>query len=221
MKTYSGKENLDVMHLAKNYNNTIFSWIISNCKHINKGRILDFGAGKGEFSNRYKDIASVEVDSSMHKFIKGHVETSISNYPKGCFDLVYSSNVLEHIEDDKSAIKEIYNALSEGGTVKILVPARMELYCNMDKSVGHYRRYSINEMKSRFSRQGFKLEYCRYFDFIGYFAALIYKVFINSPNIDQSSLVFYDKFIFPLSRILDILTFGKVIGKNIILKATK
>jgi SAM-dependent methyltransferase len=217
---YQGKENLDVMTLAKNYNNKIYNWIADE-ESITQKKILDFGCGKGEFSNRFsKNIFAVEIDSAMHKYVHCQVRSDISDYDEK-FDMIFSSNVLEHINNDTQSIEDIYKALTKNGIVKILVPARMEIYSNMDKMVGHYRRYSISDLKRKFEEAGFQVLYCRYFDFIGYFASFFYKIFVNKGVIDERSLILYDKLIFPLSNSIDKITFGKIIGKNIMLKAIK
>ena len=51
-------------------------------------------------------------------------------------------------------------------------------------------------------------------------ASIAYKVLGNdSGNINRNALIAYDRFIFPLSRLVDPL-FGKVAGKNVVLTAT-
>ena len=217
---YQGKKELDVMYYARKYNHAIYKWIM-NGQNTNSQAMLDFGAGKGEFCNRITDnIFAVEIDTSMHKFIRCPVENSIYNFNRK-FDLIYSSNVLEHINNDMEAIQSLYNNLSESGVVKILVPARMEIYSNMDKNVGHYRRYNRENLIEKFTSIGFDIEYCKYFDFLGYFAAFVYKLTNGSGNISITSLKFYDAYIFPISKFIDTLTSGRIIGKNIILKAVK
>jgi len=220
LSNYEGKENLDIMFLATNYNNTIYKWLIKDCD-TDRNSILDFGAGMGEFCNRFKnDITAVEIDKSMHGKILCEVLEDISMLNRKV-DFIYSSNVLEHIDNDKEVIKNFYEYLDMHGHIKVLVPARMELYSNMDKSVGHYRRYSIKELREKFESVGFKVEYCKYFDFVGYFAALLFKHTSNSCEISPRSLILYDRLVFPLSSFIDFITGGKIIGKNIILKAKK
>jgi hypothetical protein len=61
-------------------------------------------------------------------------------------------------------------------------------------------------------------------DSIGFFASLLIKILgwksvgnIGSPQ----SLKLYDKFIFPISRIIDRITLGRLLGKNLIMIAEK
>ena len=45
-------------------------------------------------------------------------------FPDESFDLIYCSNVLEHIPDDRAAMKEIFRVLSRGGRAIIQVPIK-------------------------------------------------------------------------------------------------
>ncbi len=216
---YIGKDNLDIMSLAINYNNSIFQWLQSSLK--NSKRTLDFGAGKGEFCNRIKGgIYAVELDFSMHESIVCETKRNIDEFD-GVFDLIYSLNVLEHIENDFEILEKFYHKLNEGAYIKILVPAKMELFTKMDENVGHIRRYEKRELVEKIQKAGFKIKDCRYFDFIGYFATLVYKYIDNSGIVKESSLKTYDKYIFPISKFIDRLTFGRIVGKNLMLEAIK
>lgn len=216
---YQGKDNLFIMRNAINYNNHIYNWIT---KYINPSqRILDFGAGYGEFCNRFdkKVIVAVELDSDLRKLHKCPTYESLDDINEK-FDFIYSSNVLEHIENDYEIVTKLIEKLKPNGIIKILVPARMEIYTNMDKNVGHFRRYDFTSINKLFNRIGIEVIECKYFDFLGYFAALAYKTIDNSENLDAKSLKVYDKFIFPASSFFDYFT-NKLIGKNIILTARK
>jgi SAM-dependent methyltransferase len=216
---YTGKDNLDIMNLAKNYNNYIFNWINENKYE----KILDFGAGTGEYCSRVssKKITAIEIDDSMRNNLECNSYKSIDDINNDKFDLIYSLNVLEHIEDHYNIVKQLIDLLSDDGEIKILVPARMELYSKMDEKVGHYRRYNKNELVQLFSDLNIDILECKYFDFLGYFASFVYKYLDNSGEIDPKSLKIYDKFIFPLSVFIDKITLGKIIGKNLMLIARK
>lgn len=218
---YTGRDNLDVMSFAQKYNASIYNWL---SKDINeKDIVLDYGSGQGEFYNRFhdfnKNIYAVELDTGMHHFFpNGKVFSSVDELERK-FNLIYSVNVLEHIKDDLSALIDLKEYLAvENSTIKIFVPARQELYSKMDEKVGHYRRYSKKQLKSVFDSAGFEIIFCRYFDFLGYFATGLYKILGKDGNINLRLLIFYDKYIFPISRFLDKLFLG-FIGKNIMLEA--
>ena len=52
-------------------------------------------------------------------------------------------HVLEHIEDDKNELNEVFKKLKSNGVLIIMVPQHQSLYSNLDKHVGHLRRYEI------------------------------------------------------------------------------
>jgi SAM-dependent methyltransferase len=216
---YTGRDNLDIMHLAKNYNNYIFDWIDGSTYR----EVLDFGAGNGEFCNRFdrNQVTAVEIDDTLRSQIDCESYSDILDVQFKKFDLIYSLNVLEHIEDDGFIVQSLHNLLEDSGEIKILVPAREEIRTRMDDKVGHYRRYSKDSLMNLFIDNGFEVISCRYFDFLGYFATLVYKLIDDSGDINPNSMKVYDRFIFPASNFLDKISFGKIIGKNLMLIARK
>ncbi len=132
--------------------------------------------------------------------------------------------MLEHIEDDSAILKDLFEALENGGVIGIYVPAHPFLYSTMDKEIGHVRRYTGSELRNKVQGAGFTIQSLTYDEFVGFFASMFVKVvgYKNSANLgSKSSLVIYDKMIYPVSRILDFLGLRFVLGKNLILIAVK
>ena len=73
-------------------------------------------------------------------------------------DLVVAYDVLEHIEDDKSATNEIARVLRPGGTALIAVPVDMKLWSEHDTAVGHVRRYDRAGLLDVLSSAGLRIE---------------------------------------------------------------
>ncbi|QDD01783.1 class I SAM-dependent methyltransferase [Candidatus Methylopumilus planktonicus] len=224
MSKYSGTINLEVMAEAVNYNKFLTSLVFEKIKKTDQ--ILDFGAGTGTFSKKIHDsgfkLKAYEIDLGLLKGLKklGLIATSNSSTLKGkSFDFIYSFNVLEHIDDDVAALKELKRLLKPRGLLLIYVPAFMCLFSSMDIRVGHVRRYSKSELLEKIKIAGFKVQSVRYVDSIGFFASLVYKLLSrNSGLLNIKSIIFYDQIIFPLSRICD--TFLSLfIGKNLMVYA--
>ena len=100
----------------------------------------------------------------------------------------------------------------------------MILWTEMDANVGHYRRYDITELKGKCESAGFKIVKSHYSDCLGFLILLTIKYFkLDSFNTISSrkSLYFYDRFIFPISYILDNMGLKYLFGKNIVLIAEK
>jgi SAM-dependent methyltransferase len=74
-----------------------------------------------------------------------------------CLDGVVALNVLEHIDDDCLALRQIHRILKRGGRAHIEVPAGPELYDYYDEVLKHYRRYTRDELVSKSLAAGFKI----------------------------------------------------------------
>lgn len=80
-----------------------------------------------------------------------------SKFPDGFCDAIVFLNVLEHIEDDERALREIRRMLKPGGLLVIEVPSSPSLYDDFDKAVGHFRRYDMGDLTSKLTRAGFSI----------------------------------------------------------------
>lgn len=65
----------------------------------------------------------VTADLYMPNVDKKEDITNLS-FTDGAFDFIYCSNVLEHIEDDRAAMSELFRVLAPGGTAIIQVPIK-------------------------------------------------------------------------------------------------
>ena len=81
------------------------------------------------------------------------------SFPAGqTFDTVVCLNVIEHIEDDVDALRNIQAILDEGGRAIILVPNGPGLYGSLDEVLGHYRRYTAEQLIGVSQEAGFEVE---------------------------------------------------------------
>jgi SAM-dependent methyltransferase len=226
MNVYEGAENLEVMASAVNYNQFLTQLILSRAKPGD--RMLDFGAGIGTFANRVREagysVTCVEPDIAQADRVARSgipVVGQLDQIVDHSVDYIYTLNVLEHIEDDVAALRELGQKLSPGGRILIYVPAFKILFSSMDRRVGHHRRYTLPGLRTAVEAAGLSVEQGRYADCLGFFATLVYKFFgDDSGQIDERALVAYDRIAFPLSRLADIV-FGRFFGKNVFIVATR
>lgn len=150
-----------------------------------------------------------------------HVIESIQELEDQSIGFAYSSNVLEHIEDDHQTVKDIYPKIMTGGRIVFYVPAFPILYSSMDKRVGHFRRYTKKRLHDVFKQAGFEVEKIFFSDSLGFFTAMLFK-FIGSQDgkASKKSLIFYDRIIYPVSSLLDNIL-SNLLGKNIVIVAKK
>ncbi|CAM8434924.1 class I SAM-dependent methyltransferase [Candidatus Methylopumilus universalis] len=207
-----------------NYNTHIKNLISKRLSPSNK--VLDFGAGIGTLSklfDRKFNIECLEIDkSNRRKILKNKSYANLADTQKK-YNVIYSSNVLEHIEFDLKIIKNIRGRLLNKGLLILYLPAFNFLYSQMDKSLGHYRRYDKKTLKSNLEALKFKVIELHYVDSLGYFAALVikYQKVDRCIIANNKMMSFCDKFITPASVIIDRLFFKHFFGKNIFVVAQK
>ena len=76
------------------------------------------------------------------------------------FDVVGAFDVLEHIEDDRQVLAEMYRATKPGGGILLTVPQHPWLWSRLDEISHHVRRYTRKELQEKVESAGFSLEYC-------------------------------------------------------------
>jgi SAM-dependent methyltransferase len=76
----------------------------------------------------------------------------------GSIDLAVAFDVLEHIEDDKTAVAEIARVLRRGGTFLVSVPCDMRLWGAHDVACSHFRRYTRETLQQVVEGAGFQIE---------------------------------------------------------------
>jgi SAM-dependent methyltransferase len=75
------------------------------------------------------------------------------------FDVVGAFDVLEHIEDDRMAIRGLLQALKPGGRLIVTVPQHMLLWSAEDVAARHFRRYGRIELQEKLTQAGFRVEF--------------------------------------------------------------
>tara|TARA_A100001011_G_scaffold271317_1_gene280530 strand:- start:133 stop:846 length:714 start_codon:yes stop_codon:yes gene_type:complete len=219
---FEGEETLKSMSHAVNLNN----WMYSQIEPYINGRVLEIGSGIGNISQVFikegkdidlSDIRDQYIDFLNDKFPNNKVLKidlvhpdfdKVYNHLSGTYDLVFALNVIEHIEDDKLAIKNLSKLLKPNGIIYILVPAYQFLYNNFDKSLFHFRRYTKTTLKRIFHSN---LNYLKswYFNFAGIFGWYIVGKIFKKKIIPESNMKLYN-FLTPIFKVLDIITLRSI-----------
>ncbi len=76
---------------------------------------------------------------------------------RNSFDVVGVFDVLEHIEDDKGVLEQIYESLVSEGGLLITVPQHQWLWSSVDEAACHVRRYSASELENKVKAAGFEI----------------------------------------------------------------
>jgi glycosyltransferase involved in cell wall biosynthesis len=166
------KDILDAFASAPNFNR----WMADTIRPYVGKRVIEIGAGMGNLTRqllpgrkRYvaTDIDREHLDRLSNRLAhRPNLEIAELNaaYPDnhapfhGQMDTVICLNVLEHIEDDLGALRNIWSMLQDGGRAVILVPSGQNLFNSLDEELGHFRRYSENQLRERMTSAGFEVE---------------------------------------------------------------
>src|SRR5439155_1403540 len=82
-------------------------------------------------------------------------------------DTIVALNVVEHIENDVGALRTMRDLLVRDGRVVVLVPAHQALYGELDRELGHFRRYDKTSLGKAYQRAGLVVEHLLWFNRVG------------------------------------------------------
>jgi SAM-dependent methyltransferase len=148
-------------------------------------RIADVGCGLGNFTESLLDrefYLGIDLDAELLAELESNygsrpqvgtmrLDVTSSSVPSTLrsygIDTILCVNVIEHIEQDNIAIRNLVESLPIGGHACLLVPALPFLYGTLDELDGHYRRYTKRSLADRF--QGLPIQVIKlyYFNFLG------------------------------------------------------
>ena len=206
---YFGKD-LEAMSFAQNYH----KWILEEIAPFIGKDIAEIGAGVGNFSDfllgqKLNSLNAFEPSANMYPFLEDKFSKNpsvhthnqffeaVSDKYINSFDSVAYINVLEHIEDDVASLIAAQKTLKANGHIIVFVPALPFLYSELDKSVGHFRRYTKSSLTDVANRADLEIEFIKYFDIAGilpwYIAFVLMKQTVTTGNISL-----YDKLVIPL-----------------------
>jgi SAM-dependent methyltransferase len=138
--------------------------------------ILDAGCGTGRNLVEFGALgAATGVDPSADAVAFCH-RRGIGNvvcaglealpFDDGEFDLVLACDVLEHIEDDSGALRELHRVARPGAHLLITVPAYQWMWTEHDVQLHHVRRYTSAVLRARVMGAGWSVETTTYFNSI-------------------------------------------------------
>ncbi len=232
----TGHDALKAMSLAPAFN----KWMYSAISPYAKGEILEIGSGLGNISKPFLQNGSSITLSDINDYYIQHLKTKFPQLQSGKtllsidlqkdnfnynyadlaekFDTVILLNVLEHLEDEATAIQNCKFFLKNKGTLIILVPAYSFLFSEMDKALNHYRRYTATQLNKIIRKEIFTIEKSFYFNAMG-IGAWLYSKLMKYKSPPDSNMKFYDK-LTPIGKFLDKIVLNKI-GLSAIVVATK
>jgi len=140
------------------------------------GRILEVGSGTGGMSRHLMFAGDLVVSDprpeyreQLSRLFASYADVGVEDFALGepaadrlarqRFDTIVCSNVLEHVEDDLAALRQLHDLLAKGGRLVLVVPMLPALYGGIDRAIGHYRRYRRGELAEKLAKAGFSVEH--------------------------------------------------------------
>jgi SAM-dependent methyltransferase len=180
--------------------------------------VLEVGAGLGEFASQLTglrrhvvtDVDPGAVAAMAERFSdRPEVEARTLDLADGAIDVgtplasVVAINVLEHIDDDTSALRSLATMVEPGGRIVLWVPGYMQLYGDFDRAVGHVRRYTPRTLTAVITAAGLTPELVRPVNLLGGVAwwLTVRRGGVGTPK--PSLVRTYDRFVVPLTRLVE------------------
>jgi len=102
--------------------------------------------------------ASVDPEKglNLNDVSTGVAELHALPFENESFEAAVSGEVLEHLDDDRAAVEELYRVMKPGAPCVVTVPASPRLWGIEDQWAGHKRRYQKKELQQLFESAGFE-----------------------------------------------------------------
>jgi glycosyltransferase involved in cell wall biosynthesis len=173
-----GELTLKLLQKASRYNR----WVYQMLRPYIGREILEVGSGIGNMTKYFvahgrvtaSDISPFCLRELTRAFAEYEtvrvrpLDISRNSYSElEIYDTIICLNVLEHIEHDVEALRNMHKLLKSRGRLVLYVPANPRLYCEIDRGVGHYRRYLIDELTGKMKQAGFRVSHTRHHNILG------------------------------------------------------
>jgi SAM-dependent methyltransferase len=196
-------------------------WLLERIRPFLGIDVLEIGAGIGTFTLMLaqapnvrrvvalepdKDLAATLVERTKGvgnvEVLQKPVEQLTPELTGGAVDSVVCLNVLEHIQDDRTALVRMAQCLRPGGSLFLLSPAHALLFGEVDRAVHHQRRYGKAALALLLRDTGFVVETIRYVNPVGALGWLVSSRLLKVPDIPSSSLRIYEHLV-PVLKLVD------------------
>jgi SAM-dependent methyltransferase len=162
-------------------------------------RILDAGCGSGRNMielARYGTVTGVELSETSVALARERqcgevVAGSVLEmpFPDHSFELAVSLDVIEHLEDDLTALREMRRTVAPGGALLVTVPAYQWLWSGHDEINHHHRRYTRRSLQRVAEQAGWRQVRTTYFNSLLLPVAIVLRVLDRvSTKTTESSL---------------------------------
>jgi glycosyltransferase involved in cell wall biosynthesis len=195
------------------------SWVARKLRPHLGDTVLEIGAGIGNISGRLMSkrllyVAAERDPLHLHalrnRFLRTPnvvVQQLDPARPEDfaamerCFDTALCLNVLEYLEDPAAMLRAVRSSLHPNGTVIVLAPQGPALFGNVDRRLGHKRRYRAAELRALVEGQGFTVEQEYQFNRVGTLPWWAFSRAMGAGNISKLVLKIFDKTVWLWRRV--------------------
>ncbi|WP_324274261.1 class I SAM-dependent methyltransferase [Blastococcus brunescens] len=175
---------------------------------------VELGSGLGDYAQRWLDsgvprITVTEVDDSRLAHLQkrfaddDRVEVrflDIRSPEPADHSAFVAFNVLEHIPDDREALRAVHALVRPGGKVVVLVPAFQFAMSRFDRAVGHVRRYTRASLSRTLTEADLIVREVHYVNMPGLLAWVVGMRLLRMTPGDGRALSLWDSFVIRLAR---------------------
>jgi SAM-dependent methyltransferase len=192
------------------------AWLIERVLPWVGRRVLEIGAGVGTMSAFLTDRERVVLSDTNAGYLErlrtrfaGHQQVRIEalrlpatngDLQAERLDTIICLNVLEHVRDDELSLTSMFQLLQPGGRLVLLVPSLPAIYGTLDRALGHFRRYTPSELRTKYAAAGFRMRHLEYFNMAGIPGWWFTGRVLKRELIPTGSLRWYDALV-PLFRL--------------------
>jgi SAM-dependent methyltransferase len=183
-------------------------------RHLGR-RVVEVGCGIGNFTGMLLDrdvVVAVDVEPACVQSLRERypdrpnlhtfVAEDIRGLARFAPDSVVCLNVLEHIADDREALRRMASILSPGGVIVLLVPAFPALFGPIDRNLGHYRRYTRKSLAALATECGLDIRVAHFMNSLGFFGWWINARLLRREEQSEAQIALFDRVAVPvMSRV--------------------
>ncbi len=160
------------------------AWMADAIRPYCGRRVLEIGSGTGNLTRQLVPRDAYVASDVNPLFLqtlraltadRPYLDVTLTDVTKGesfpriggGFDTVVCLNVIEHVDNDVRALRNIRDVLAPEGRAVVLVPQGPEMFGTLDEVLGHRRRYTDRSVRELAQHAGFTVESVLPFNRVG------------------------------------------------------
>ena len=177
---------------------TVLDGVIAHLGLPGGARILDAGCGSGRNMvelSRHGTVTGIELSQTSVALARERgagevIAGSLLEMPfaQDSFDFAVTLDVIEHLEDDLGALRELRRTVVPGGALLVTVPAYQWLWSGHDEINHHHRRYTRGSLQKVAEEAGWRQQRTTYFNSLLLPVAILLRVLdrVNTKTTESS-----------------------------------